>query len=109
MKEPQKGAAGWDVAVVAGYVLLSLVQLAAVHEGLRQWMRFGDLVALLVSLPVAFSPGAGAIMASVGAMQAWGWSGLGAFGLFGGLSALLVLYAARSGLVKAVVRFSDEG
>lgn len=108
MKEPPKGAAEWDVAVIAGYVLLSLVQLAAIHEGLRQWMHFGDLLALLLSLPIAFSPGAGTIMASLGAMQAWGWSGLGAFGLFGGLAALLVLYAARSGLVKVAVRFTDE-
>jgi hypothetical protein len=108
VKEPPKGTAGLDVATLAGYVLLSLVQLAAVHEGLRQWMHLGDLPTLLASLPIAFSPGAGAIMASLGAMQAWGWSGFGAFGLFGGLSALLVLYAARSGLVKVAVRFTDE-
>ncbi|MGK9164942.1 hypothetical protein KXR53_01520 [Inquilinus limosus] len=108
MKEPTKSAAGLDVATLAGYVLLSLVQLAAVHDGLRQWMHLGDLATLLVAVPVAFSPGAGAIMASLGAMQAWGWSALGAFGLFGGLSALLVLYAGRSGLVKVAVRYTEE-
>jgi hypothetical protein len=108
MKQPPKHAAGLDLATAAGYVLLSLLQLAAVHEGLRQWMHLGDLATLLVAVPVAFSPVAGAIMASLGAMQAWGWSALGAFGLFGGLSALLVLYAVRSGLVSVAVRFTDD-
>jgi hypothetical protein len=108
MNEPPKGTAGLDVATLAGYVLLSLVQFAAIHDGLRQWMHLGDLFTLLVSLPLALSPGGGAILASLGAMQAWGWSGFGTFGLFGGLSALLVLYAARSGLVKVALRFTEE-
>jgi hypothetical protein len=71
-------------------------------------MHFGDLPALLVSLPLALFPGAGAIVASLGAMSAWGWSGLGAFGLFLGLLALIALYTARSGLVKVALRFTDE-
>jgi hypothetical protein len=108
MKNPSSGSAEVDVLVVAGYVLLSLGQLAAIHAGVTRWMHFGDLQALLVSVPLAIFPGAGGIVASLGAISAWGWSGLSAFGIFLGLLALIALYMARSGLVKVALRLTDE-
>ncbi len=62
--------------MVAGYVLLSWSSSSRSMKGCGSGCVSVTSPRFSVSVPVAFSPVAGAIMASLGAMQAWGWSAL---------------------------------
>jgi len=65
------------------YVLVGLMQLAAIYEGLERWLHIPWWISAVVGLTVAGIPIIGTIAGVMGAIKGWGWSLWGALALFG--------------------------
>jgi hypothetical protein len=83
-------------AVAIIFVLLSLLQWAAVFAAFSDWMGLHWIFASLLSFAVAFTPLLGTGLAIVGAISAWGMSGIGATALFLGPAFVMMLVARSS-------------
>lgn len=65
------------------YIIIGLFQIAAIWAGLESWLGLYWFVLLPVSIVVTYIPILGTAIGIFGAINAWGWSGLSAFTLFG--------------------------
>lgn len=86
-------------ALIIGYLLLGLFQLAAVMAGLVDGMGLHWLLAALVAMFTAYVPVLGTVLAVVGAVTAWDWHWLMATAVFAGpflLMLVLVLGGAAA-------------
>lgn len=81
------------------YLVIGLVQLAAIQAGLSEWMGLHWIFAIPLSLFLAYLPLIGAILGFVGATSVWQWAwwqagllffgGLAFVAVLGGLNALV--------------------
>ena len=69
-------------AWVVLYIVVGVPQFVAIRAGLEHWFGMGSLTAGLGALPLAYVPVLGAAASALAAMDAWGWSGLGAASLY---------------------------
>lgn len=76
------GALGFVAGI--GYMILGLVQLAAVMAGLEEWVGMHWFFAVVLAFIIAYIPIVGAVVGMMGAMEAWHWEWWQAGGLFFG-------------------------
>jgi hypothetical protein len=59
---------------ILGYLLVGLIQLAAIIEGLNSWIGLPTILAIPFAFFLAYIPIVGAVLGMVGAVSFWGWS-----------------------------------
>jgi len=87
------------------WLALGLVQMAAEFAELRDWLRLGWFLALVVSVFTGWMPVVGTILGFWGATKVWGWSWYAAVGLFGAPLILFCLFVAGGLLGSLMLRF----
>ena len=84
------------------YMLLGLVQLAAVMTGLEVGLGFQWLPAAFCALLIAYIPVVGTVAGFVGAMTGWGWEGAAAL-FFGPWAAMITFGVLVPAILAAVI------
>jgi len=79
------------------YMLVGLVQLAAIMAGLEEWWGVPGILSFIIALFVAYIPFIGQITGMIGAHDAWGWSWIFSIGLFFGPFILIFLISLIGG------------
>lgn len=86
--------------VAIAYVVLGLVQLAAVMAGLEEWVGLHWVLAFFLALIIAYIPLVGSVVGIMGAIEAWHWAWWQAGALFFGGLAVVVVLAVVSGAAE---------
>jgi len=95
MKDVRGGVTG---AVIVLYILVGLLQLAAIMGGLDEWTGMPSVVVVALALFLAYIPVVGLVLGVAGALLVWEWSIVAVAGLFGAPYVLgLLLYALGEG------------
>ena len=86
--------------VYIAYVILGLFQLAAIMAGLEAWVGLHWIIAAFLAFFLAYMPVVGTIVGMFGAVTAWHWSWLQAWGLFFGPLVVILVLAIKSGVLQ---------
>lgn len=86
------------------YLLLGLLQLAAIMSGLEDWIGLHWLIAAPIALFLAYMPLVGTVVGVAGAVTSWGWSWPLALSLFFGPFLLIATIALSAGSIAAIAR-----
>ena len=79
------------------YLLMGLLQLAAIKGGIEVWWGWPWWLESIVALPVAYTPVLGTVVGIMGAIKAFGWSPLFAILLFCWPYVLYIIVLAGAG------------
>jgi hypothetical protein len=85
-----------QVLLVILYIGLGLLQLAAIQAGLTAWLGLHWLLAIILSVILAWMPLIGSILGFVGAMKGWHWDWWQAGLLFFGIPLAGIIFALVS-------------
>lgn len=80
------------------YLVIGIVQLAAVMAGLESWWGLNGFFSFIIAFVVAYIPLLGSVVGMMGAVQAWHWEWWQAGGLFFGALILTVLLGGVSSI-----------
>lgn len=56
------------------YILLGLVQLAAIMAGLKYWLGWPFILRVFIGIPLSYIPFVGQIIGIMGAVVRWDWN-----------------------------------
>ena len=90
---------GLFILAMWGYIIMGLIQIAALVEGVKAYLGIGTLLAAIVSAIVSYFPFVGPVAGTFGAMHSWDWSWLSAGLLFSWPYALYLV----AGFVDAII------
>jgi hypothetical protein len=82
----------------AVYMLMGLVQLAAILGGIEDWWGWPWWIAIFIAMPVAYIPILGTVVGIMGAIKSFGWSPIFSILLFGWPYILYIILLAVGGL-----------
>jgi hypothetical protein len=90
------------------YMLMGLLQLAAILSGILDWWGWPWPIAILVAMPVAYIPILGTIVGIMGAIKSFGWSPMFAILLFCWPYVLYIILMAGGGVSAIFSRNRDS-
>ena len=90
-----------QVLLVIGYIVLGLFQFAAVVAGLEEWVGLHWIIAVPLSIFIAYIPLIGTVVGMFGAVTAWHWSWVQAGSLFFGPFIVVAALSIASGFLAS--------
>jgi hypothetical protein len=89
------------------YLLMGLVQLAAILGGIEAWWGWPWWIAIFIAVPVAYIPILGTVVGIMGAIKSFGWSPIFSILLFCWPYVLYIIRLAGGGLSAIFSRSQD--
>lgn len=87
------------------YLLMGLVQLAAILGGIEDWWGWPWWIAIFVAFPIAYIPILGTVVGIMGAIESFGWSPMAAITLFCWPYIIYIIAIAIGGAGELFSRF----